>query len=267
MSKLEKTLVAVGRLQDGDCSICERYDARSLLITTVAYMVLMLSVPAVDVGTLLLMGIYPVVAAALNSQNYGRFFLRSLWVLPLVVLIGFANPLEDKEVAFHVGTAGVSGGWISFAGIILRGLLSMQALLILLHSAGFRGVVGAMRSLGMPVWMTTQLLMVMRYISVLMEEALSMQRAREARGFGRRSLPLKMWGVMIGQLFIRSVERSERIARAMSARGFSGTMPEYKKRERRLTSGDILYPAVWTALFCLIRFTHVAAWLGHHMAV
>ena len=58
------------------------------------------------------------------------------------------------------------------------------------------------------------------------EYAAAMQQARDARSFGRRSYPLKIWGTLVGQLLIRTFDRAEQISRAMLARGFSGRIPE-----------------------------------------
>ncbi|MDD3108585.1 MAG: energy-coupling factor transporter transmembrane component T, partial [Alistipes sp.] len=103
--------------------------------------------------------------------------------------------------------------------------------------------------------LSTQLLFVYRYLFVLLQEALSMTRARDARSFGRRSYPLRVWGVMIGQLLIRTFERAERIHRAMLSRGFDGRIrsltipPPWQRR-------DTLFLSVWGAVFVVLRFLH-----------
>ena len=69
-----------------------------------------------------------------------------------------------------------------------------------------------------------------RYLFVLTDEAMRLMRAREARsarsatGPGGGSIPwrARVTGNMVGQLFLRSYERSDRIYNAMLARGYSG---------------------------------------------
>jgi cobalt/nickel transport system permease protein len=71
-----------------------------------------------------------------------------------------------------------------------------------------------------------------RYLAVLTDEAARMSRARQSRSAqapaGRPGGSLwwraQVTGSMVGLLFIRSYERSERIYAAMLARGFSGTV-------------------------------------------
>jgi cobalt/nickel transport system permease protein len=56
---------------------------------------------------------------------------------------------------------------------------------------------------------------------VLVEESSRMQRARASRGFTRRKgVAWSNLTMIIGQLFIRSADRAERIYLAMCARGW-----------------------------------------------
>ena len=70
-----------------------------------------------------------------------------------------------------------------------------------------------------------------RYLAVLSSEATRMNRARAARsadrdGRGGGSLRWRatVTGHLVGSLFLRSYERSERIYGAMQARGFDGEL-------------------------------------------
>jgi cobalt/nickel transport system permease protein len=60
-----------------------------------------------------------------------------------------------------------------------------------------------------------------RYLPVLAEESRRMQRARASRTFSsKRTLAWQNLTTVIGQLFIRSADRAERIYLAMCARGW-----------------------------------------------
>ncbi len=164
-----------------------RTDARSKLLVTVVFLVTMLSVPLCRLPELLLFFVFPIVACAMGGLSYGTIFRRSLVVLPFVVFIGVFNLFYDREPVFRIGTLAVTAGWVSFLSIVLRGLLSVQALLVLIGSTGYYGLCRSMQRLGVPAVFTTQLLFVYRYLYVLIEEAAAMQQARDARSFGRRS--------------------------------------------------------------------------------
>ena len=88
-------------------------------------------------------------------------------------------------------------------------------------------------------------------------EALTMRRAREARGYGGNGLPLKSWGEFAGQLFIRTVGRAERINRAMLARGFNGSMPSWRGNEQSWRLSDTLMLIICCSAFVLLRFVNL----------
>lgn len=232
-------------------------DARALLVVTLLYLLAVLSVPLYQPQMLVWMAIYPVLMAPAIGIEYERVFCRSLLVLPFVLLIGAFNPLIDRHVAFHAMGMAISQGWLSFLSIALRGLLSAQALVVLIDAVGFAEVCQGLSRLGMPRALATQLMMVYRYLGVLLEEALGMQRARQARGWGRHSYPLKMWGTMIGQLLLRTLERSRRIHNAMVARGFTGQIPVATKGSWGW--GDTLFVVGCGAAFAVLRFVNMSA--------
>ena len=79
-------------------------------------------------------------------------------------------------------------------------------------------------------------------------------RTRDARSFGRKGYPLRIWGTLVGQLLIRSVERAERIGRAMYARGFTGELPAMPYGTSRWTRRDTVFAIVWSAALLALRF-------------
>ena len=75
--------------------------------------------------------------------------------------------------------------------------------------------------LRLPPVMLTTLALMYRYLPVLAEESRRMQRARASRTFSRRRrIAWHNLTTIIGQLFIRSADRAERIYLAMCARGW-----------------------------------------------
>jgi cobalt/nickel transport system permease protein len=79
-----------------------------------------------------------------------------------------------------------------------------------------------------------------RYLGVLGEEATRMSRARASRsadpsgkGGGSMAWRARVTGQMVGSLFLRSYERSERIFAAMQARGFEGEFRHMHGRSLR----------------------------------
>ncbi|MDD3037562.1 cobalt ECF transporter T component CbiQ [Bacteroides sp.] len=256
MNKLEKGIYELNRMEQTSeqSSPLHKLDARAKLLVTLLFLFFVLSLSLNDLAGLILCLIYPIVSCTMAGISYGVVFKRSLIVLPFIVFIGIFNPILDKQVVFYVNGIGITAGWISFLSIIIRGLISVQAVFILILTTGFYNVCRGLGRLGIPSLLTTQLLFVYRYISVLMQEALSMDRARAARSFGRKSYPFKMWGVFIGQLLIRTIDRSERIHRAMLARGFTGNIEGNSHSVWR--TKETLFVVLWICLFLLLKIYH-----------
>ena len=263
MGRLEHAITRLQQIQSLRDSGAPAVSPVCGIIVTVAYLVAMLSVPVDRLGRLLWFAVYPILAAPYLGQLFTAVFLRSLYSLPFIVFIGVFNPVFDTAPALTVGDFTVSRGWITFISIVLRGLMSVQAIMILVAAIGFEGVCRGMRSVGIPAWLVTQLLMVYRYMTVLLEECLDMKRARLSRCYGRTHMSLSIWGRMTGQLFLRTVARSERISRAMLARGFNGSVPfiDFGGRGRWRMS-DTVFASVCGIVFLFLRFFNLSGLLG-----
>ncbi len=252
---LERVLFEMNRAEReasrSDVSV--RTDVRARLVVTAFFLVCMLSVPLGRLSVLLLFFAFPVLESAWSGIRYRDIFRRSLAVLPFVVFIGAFNLFYDRRPAFAVGSVVFTQGAVSFVSIAVRGLLSVQAVAILFRTEGYYRLCRGMQKLGMPWILTTQLLMVYRYIYVLVEQSLDMCRARDARSFGRRSYPLKIWAAMIGQLLVRTVERSQAIHRAMLARGFDGRIPDTLSGVWRWGRRDTAYVVLWCVPMLAVR--------------
>ena len=160
---------------------------------------------------------------------------RSLVALPFAlaaVTIIFTHPGETLA-AWHVGRwtiTATDAGLMRFASIMLRSWISVQMALLLAATTPFPDLMHALRHLRVPAALITIISFMYRYLFVLTDEAGRLMRARAARsaetpsGQGGGSL---LWrartaGNMVGQLLLRSVERSERVYKAMAARGYRG---------------------------------------------
>jgi len=124
--------------------------------------------------------------------------------------------------------------------------VSVQAALLLSFTTPFPDLVEALRRLRVPRLLVAIIGFMYRYLAVLGGEAVRLNRARqsrsavvEGRGGGGIRWRAGVVGGMVGSLFLRSYERSERIYASMQARGFDG--------ELRSMGGRALTAADWTA--------------------
>ena len=247
-SKLEKVYLTLLDTERGGKGL-KAYP--SLLFVTLIYLIAVLSVPIFEPHKLVWLAAYPIILAEMTGIGYGRIFIKSLWILPLLILIALFNPIYDTE-KINFASFVINRGWISFFSILLRGVLSLQSVLILVFSIGFIDIFNLMRRIGFPTVLCTQMLLSYRYLLVIVDEAIVMVRARESRGFGRKSYPLSLWGQFVGQLLIRSWKRAIRIHRAMKARGFIGVLPLGKVYKWTFQSWAFLI--IWILIIACLRF-------------
>jgi cobalt/nickel transport system permease protein len=177
----------------------------------------------------------------------------------------------DPMGAFDLGPLhlDVSGqGLREFATIALKSWISVQAALLLSFTTPFADLIEALRRLRLPRLMVAIIGFMYRYLAVLTDEATRLVRARASRSAtlpGRRSGGPVRWrakvvGGMVGSLFLRSYERSERVYAAMLARGFEG--------EFRTMGGSTLarVQVGWFAVGIGVLVIYVVAghlWLPH----
>lgn len=228
-------------------------DPRARIGVTVVYLIVMLSVPIVRLSELLLYALFPMICAADVRIGYRPILRQSLVIVPFAALVGVFNIFYHREVAFAVGSVVITRGWLEFGAIIVRSVLSVQALLVLIRTEGFNRICLSLQRLGVPAVLTTQLAMMYRYLTVLVGQLLSLSRARSARSFGRRAMPVSEWGAIIGQLTARTFDRAERISMAMAARGFDGRLPDTTTISDRWQWRDTLYITMWSAALIVCR--------------
>jgi len=108
-----------------------------------------------------------------------------------------------------------------FVSAFIKSNLCVLAMLLLAWTTPFQDILQELRRLRLPSAMLTTLALMYRYLPVLVEESRRMQRARASRTFsrGRRFAWHSLSGI-VGQLFVRSADRAERIYLAMCARGW-----------------------------------------------
>ena len=108
-----------------------------------------------------------------------------------------------------------------FLAAFLKSNLCVLAMLMLTWTTPFHDILQELRRLRLPPVMLTTLALMYRYLPVLAEETRRMRRARSSRTFSRRRrLALDTLSAIVGQLFVRSADRAERIYLAMCARGW-----------------------------------------------
>jgi cobalt/nickel transport system permease protein len=263
MGSLESSLYSLRHVDElsSQRTFIHQLDPRVKLITTFIFIVTVVSFKKYEITGLFPFVFFPLFVAAGGNLPLKYFFKRLLHLSPFVIFVGIFNPIFDRSVVLRIGQVGITGGWVSFVGILIRYCLTVSALLLLIASTGFNPLCHALERLRIPGVFVIQLMFVYRYIFVLVEESLRMIRAHNLRSFKRRAPAIGIFIPIIGTLLIRTLERAQSIHRGMLSRGFDG---EIRLQHRlRFKIGDFVYMISWTTVFILLRFFNVSSMLGN----
>lgn len=262
MAKIEASFLDIGRLDrlaGGDTPV-HRLDPRAKLLTTLAFLLCVVSFGKYEVAALLPFLVFPVALVALAELPAGYLLGKLLVVAPFAVLVGAANPFFDPAPLVRVGPLTLSGGWVSYASILLRFVLTVSAALVLIATTSFHGVCVGLQRLGLPEVMAVQLLLLYRYLFVLTDEGLRLVRARALRSFGRRGSGIRVYGSLVGHLLLRTLDRARRIHGAMLARGFHGRF--HSSSPLHIGMAEVRFTVGWCSLFLLFRLVNVPHLVG-----
>ena len=216
------------------------------LFTSFALIVIIASFSRYSLAQLIPFVFYPAILMALAEIPYSLLFKRTLIALPFCLFAGISNVIFDTDTALFIAGIPISYGTISLFTIILKVLLCVTIVLILVSVTPLRDLTDELRRLRMPGIIVITFEMTYRYIGVLADEAHRMYTSYLLRSKMRKGLKIGDMGSFVGQLFLRSIDRSERIYNAMKCRGYSMDKIAYAKRPLKIN--DYIY------LFVIIVF-------------
>jgi cobalt/nickel transport system permease protein len=241
-----------------------RLDARAKVLATLVVATTAISFDPHALAPLAPLALYPAVVIGLGRLPIGLLARRLAIAAPFVLCVGAFNPLWDREVVGHLGRWAVTGGWVSFGSISARLALTLLAGLLLVATTPIAEACRALERLGVPRVLTTQILLMHRYLFVLSGEAERLLRARALRG-GGRSVSLAQAGPLAGQWLLRALDRAGRAHRAMLLRGFDGAMPPpaaLGATRRGFGLADAAWVVGWAAFCLATRLGDPVHWIG-----
>ena len=148
------------------------------------------------------------IVAFVSRIPRGFLLKRLLWLEPVVFGVAVLSLLQPH-------------GGVKFITLVTKSTLCVFTMILLSNTTPFSEMLSVLRRLRVPALLITTFALMYRYLFVLIDETHRMRQARASRTFTRRRTHL--WhalGTVIGQLFVRSCERAERIYAAMCARGW-----------------------------------------------
>ena len=192
--------------------------------------------------------------ALVFGVSISSLLLKSLWSLPFILA---ALPLvftgsaaikvelwQDFRLPFN------PEGLRVFISIAIRSWLSVQAAVLLALTTQAQELLTGLQRLRLPAALVTIIGLMLRYLGVIRDEGIRMLRARASRsaalpgqgkGGGTLFWRARVSGGMAGNLFLRSIERSERVYAAMLCRGYTGSISALQKAPLRQSDRLLLF--------------------------
>lgn len=232
--------IGIEAVAAGDTPV-HRLDPRVKIVGLIALVVVAVTTP---VGAWAAFASYGLVLVALSlvARLPLAYVLRRLAIvvpfLAAVALLPLVMP-DGVRVALTLAAKAATG---------------VLAMVLLSSTTPFPQLLRGFERLKAPRLLVMIVAFMWRYLHVIGEELHRMRIARQARGFQRRGIwQVSALGQTIAALFIRSLERGERVYLAMASRGYRGGTPTMLVAPLVLRAADIVFAALLTGILAITR--------------
>lgn len=262
MSELKNSIHKINSLEElaQRDTLLHRLHPAVKLLTTVVYLITVISFPSYEVSGLISLVFLPVLCMVVGEIPLRPLLVRMLVALPFTFFAGLSNLFVNRQVVFRMGALTVTGGVLSFSSIMIKTILTVMSILILIATTSMKELLQVMIRFRLPSILILQLTMTFRYLELLVKEAQIMYHAYLLRAPGEKGIKLKDMGAFLGQLLLRSFGRAERVYYAMKCRGFEGEIRFSEQRKLRLS--DWGYLAFISVVLILLRCYNVSKIIG-----
>ena len=262
MNKMEKALHELSQMDElaAQNSPIHRLHPAAKLVSTIAYIVLVVSFHKYELSGLIPMVLWPVLLFQVSGIPVGTCFYKLRIVLPLVMAVGLFNPFFDRAPMLVIGGVSVSGGVISMVTLMLKGLFCLMASFLLMATTPIDSLCAALRKFHVPGVMVTLLLLTYRYVGVMTEELAIMTDAYHLRAPGQKGIHVSAWGSFLGQMLLRSMDRAQELYSSMLLRGYHEHF--HYADVKAFGWADGVYTLGCLAAFFVLRFADVSQFLG-----
>ncbi|WP_330230546.1 cobalt ECF transporter T component CbiQ [Nocardia sp. NBC_00508] len=153
-----------------------------------------------------------------------RLLIELPFVMLAILLPFAAGEPRTNLLGLSLSTTGLYAAW----GIVAKGTIGVGVSLTVAATTSVRELPGGLSRLHVPGMIVTIVVLMLRYVDVIADEAARMRLARISRGDDPRTIrQIGATARGVGSLFLRSYERGERVHLAMLSRGYTGTVPDF----------------------------------------
>lgn len=234
-------------------SLFHRWDPRVKILSLLLFAFITVSLRRwISISIALAIAVASVLAARTSLRwTAQRLGAVSGFVLMLLVIMPLTVPFHEGDIRLMV--KGVPLGAANLRGLELAARIAAKAVIVafimepMLRTSSFAVTMAAVHRLGVPVILCQMLLLMYRYVFVFRHEMQRMWVGMTVRGFRSRTgrETLRDLGCFVGMLFVRSMERTQRVYEAMLCRGYRGVFPS--SVQFALTRADWAWGSAWAS--------------------
>ncbi|WGI17925.1 cobalt ECF transporter T component CbiQ [Methanonatronarchaeum sp. AMET-Sl] len=196
-------------------------------------------------------------AAILSGLPIKKLLNRLKWIFMFMAAIFIFVPFfTPGETAFTILFLTATYEGLTTASIISLKMLTIMTLsMAVIMTTKFEEILRSLSELGVPKTFIEIFFLTYKYIFVIFEETEKSMMSAKSRGYQLSPKPskLKVLGNLIGMIFVRSFDRSQRVHKAMMARGYRGKMVTTIDRNIGITNSDLAMSFSSIALAILLH--------------
>lgn len=231
------------------------------LIITVIYIILLTSINKYNLMTTLAMGIYLIIISIIGNLSIKDCFKRLKVVFVLLLVLGLANPILDRNVIGYIGRIPITSGLISMITLVLKGMFAIIASYFLILTTSIESICSSLKMIHIPDILITVFMLIYRYIIVFLKEVQRIWIAYSLRAPRQKGVNFRVWGSMIGSLMLRSIDTAQTVYESMELRGFNPDT--FFVVKEKINKKSIIYFTYCLALILIIRFIPIFNLIGN----
>ena len=218
-SSLAKSIASLRELEEFSSSSSAFCSAPVKILAALVFIVCVVSFGVYDTRVCLFFA-YPLALFFIVRPPARFFFSRVLIVLPFVLFAGISNIIFDSSAAELPFGLELRGGIVSCFTLVCKACLCAGAVLFLALTTPINAIAGGLRRLKIPRVLVLQIVLTLRYLELMLQEAGRMHSAYVLRAPGCGGIKFSDWPKIVARLFLRSLDRAENVYAAMLCRGF-----------------------------------------------
>lgn len=241
MKDISKAIYDIRKIDElGDVNTkIHKIDSAIKIIVTIIYVIKILSIKQFTILNITCIVLYPLILFIIGKVQIKFILKKVIYVFPIILGLSVINLIIDfsySEIYFSVL-------------LLFKCTFALVGALLLIVTTGINNLAFGLKKLKIPNILIMQILMLHRYVILMMEECYKVKSVYELKTLGEKSMTMKDYVQIVGQMFLKTLDISENVYEAMKLRGFEGELYINNKVAGYV---DYLYLIIWVVIFIFL---------------